>query len=594
MRTGKNSLLMATMLFLAASVVSAQPKANAADTANTALHTLFDEYWQDQLRFYPTWGTYLGDKRYDSLLDDVSSEARLQIETAYRGYLDRLKKFDKNSLSAEDRVSVGILELKINESFDTDKFKTYTMPISQQGGPHIDFPGLLSIITFQTTLDYQNFFRRMQAFPNQIDQTIANMREGMSLGLVSSKVNIEPVVAQIESFIVSNAPKSVFFEPIQKNEGKLDFDEIEMWADSYDKAIMESVVPAYVKLKDFIVNEYLPKCRAEFGVWSFADGKERYNWLIKRHTTLALNPDDIAKTGLAELEKIHADMDAIIAKVGFKGSRTEFMDYLHKEPKFYYTTADSLIAGYDKILRDVEKRTAQLFGILPNAKCEVKEIEAYRAADAPTAYYSGAAEDGSRPGYFYANTYMLETRPKYEMEALTYHEAIPGHHLQGSIAQELEGIPEFRKNEWFTAYGEGWALYSEQLPKEMGLYTDPYSDFGRLIYDAWRAARLVVDVGLHYHKWDRQRAIDFMKENFGGTEHNIVNEVDRYIADPGQALGYKIGQLKIRELRARAEKELGAAFKITEFHDQILNSGSVPLEVLEEKINNWIAGKRTS
>ena len=564
----------------------------AAASPKPQLRALFDEYWEYQMRTYPTLATYQGDKRYDSLLTDLSPEARKAGEAKTREFLDRLKKIDLSQVDDDDRVSADMFELTLNRAIEAEPFKNYTMPIDQQDGPHLDFPNLLTAITFQSEQDYINFYKRMLAFPKFVDQTISDMREGMQLGLVATRINIEPVLTQIESFVIDDPSKSVFYQPITENKAKLGEEQLARLGEQYKSAIKNSVIPAYVRLKAFIANEYLPKCRTEFGCWSLPDGKERYTYLIKYHTTLPLTPEEITSIGMKELEKDHAEMDKIIKQVGFKGTRKEFLNYLHTDPKFYYTDKDSLLAGYDHILRAMEKKLPELFDILPKTSCEVKELPSYQSANAPTAYYNGGSKDGSRPGYFMANTYQLNTRPKYEMEALTYHEAVPGHHLQGSIAQELTGIPEFRKNQWFTAYGEGWALYSERLPKEVGFYSDPYSDFGRLIYDAWRAARLVVDVGLHYYRWDRQKALDFMAENFGGTDQNVVAEVDRYIAWPGQALGYKIGQLKILELRDKAQRELGARFKLPEFHDQVLNYGSIPLPVLEKKINDWITNKK--
>ena len=556
------------------------------------LHAMFDEYWQEQMREFPTWATYLGDKRFDSLLTDISATARDRRLNSDRNYLNRLRAIDRDGLNEVDNVSADIFEINLTRSLEGDKFKSHTMPISQQNGPQMSVANLIPMITFVEAQDYENFHKRMQAFPRLIDQTIENMREGIELGLVSARINIEPVIEQIQSFIVKKPEKSTFYLPIKENKAELTGDVLKDFATKYQNAIQYDIVPAYAKLKKFLQDEYLPNTRTEFGVWSLPDGSERYTYLINYHTTLKLTPEEITQMGKDDLARIHAEMDAIITKVGFEGDRRAFFKYLHSDPKFYYKNTDSLLEGYRAILAAIKPRMSEQFGILPQADCEVKEMESYRAKTAPTAYYNGAAEDGSRPGYFYANTYNLKSRPKYEMEALTYHEAIPGHHLQGSIAQELADLPDFRKHSWFTAYGEGWALYSESLPKEIGFYQDPYSDFGRLIYDAWRACRLVVDCGLHYYKWDRQQAIDFMTEHFGGTDENVISEVDRYIAWPGQALGYKIGQLKILELRAKAKQELGEAFNLPEFHDQILGSGSIPLTALENKINKWIERKK--
>ena len=558
----------------------------------TKLNLLFDDYWEAQMKRYPTWATYIGDKRYDSLLTDLSPAAREKDKVTTRNFLNRLKAIDRYKLNESDRVSADMFELKLKEGVESEKFKNHTMPVNQQDGPHIDIPNLVSLMNFVSAQDYENFLSRMKAFPLYVDQTIANMREGVELGLVSAKINIEPVVEQIESFIVDDPTTSVFYQPIEKNEAELADDVLNDLAERYKETITNDIVPTYRKFGKFIRDEYLKACRDEFGVWSLPDGEERYQFLIQHHTTLPLTAREITETGLRNLELIHAEMDKIITQVGYEGTRAEFLEDLHTNPRYYYADKDSLLDGYRAILAGIKERMGEQFGILPKADCIVKELEEYRARNAPTAYYNGPAEDGSRPGTFYANTYQLDSRPIYEMEALTYHEAIPGHHLQIAIQQELEGIPMWRQHTWYTAFGEGWALYSEALPKELGFYGDPYSDFGRLIYEAWRASRLVVDCGLHYYKWDREKALQFMRDNFGGVEHNIVSEVDRYIAWPGQALGYKIGQLKIMELRRKAQSELGDKFRITEFHDQVLNTGCIPLPVLERKINDWITEKK--
>ena len=579
------SLLMLSMLTL--SVLSSCAKRETNNQAEK-LHMIFDEYWEFQLASSPTMATSLGDKRFDSLLNDITPAGREKHHIATQNFLNRLKAIDRATLNDTDKASSDILDIELSRSLEGEKFKNYTMPISQQNGPQLFLANLIQNITWQTEQDYENYLKRMRAFPDYINQTIENMREGIELGLVSAKVNIEPVIPQIESFVVKKVTRSPFYQPIKDNTADLPEETIERLSNSYKVVIQESVIPAFIKLKLFLRDEYLPVCREDFGVWSLPDGKERYAYLIKFHTTLPLTPEEITATGMKELGRIDKEMHAIMDRVGWDKSLAEFFDFLHTDKQFYYTDKDSLLAGYRRILDSVKLKVPEIFGILPKADCVVDEMPAYQAKTAPTAYYNPPAEDGSRPGRFTANTYNLKARPKYEMEALTYHEAIPGHHLQIATQQELKGLPAFRNHSWFTAYGEGWALYSERLPKEIGFYQDPYSDFGRLIYDAWRACRLVVDCGLHYYKWDRQKAIDFMKERFGGTDLNIQSEVDRYIAWPGQALGYKIGQLKILELRQKAKDALGDKFKLSDFHDQILNQGSLPLPALEKKIDEWI------
>ncbi|HZD12500.1 MAG TPA: DUF885 domain-containing protein, partial [Candidatus Binatus sp.] len=350
-------------------------------------------------------------------------------------------------------------------------------------------------------------------------------------------------------------------------------------------------VPSYEKLKRFVKDTYLEKARREDGVWSLADGSARYSFYVRQHTTTKLPPSEIHETGLKELKRIHAEMDGILRKAKFAGSLQNFAERLRNDRSMYYPNGAELLAGFREILSRMDEKLPQLFGRLPRVKYDLHEMEAYRAESAPDAYYYPPPEDGSRPAYFYVNTYRPETRPKYTMEALAYHEAVPGHHLQLGIQQELEWLPKFRRHGGYSAFVEGWALYSERLPKEIGFFKSLESDFGRLTLEAWRAARLVVDTGIHHKRWTRETAIRFMEENTALTRQNIVSEVDRYISWPGQALAYKIGQLKISKIRAKAEKTLGSKFDIKAFHDELLNDGSLTLDVLETKMDSWLTGQ---
>ncbi|MEK7775494.1 MAG: DUF885 domain-containing protein [Candidatus Zixiibacteriota bacterium] len=564
---------------------------NSPATASTQLSQLLDDFWEWQMRYYPTWATYMGDKRYDSLLTDISPQARSAAEVTTREYLAKANQIDRSVLTSEEQVSLDMFRGRLQESIDNEPFKDYTMPVSQQDGPHHMLPQLVGTMDFSTAQDYDNFEKRLRAFPKYVNYTVEDMREGIGLGIMAARVNIEPVSTQIAALIEQDYKKSIFYTPLRENKAGSPAAELKKFDKRYEDAIINQVNSALRFLDNFIKIEYLPRCRQQIGVVALPDGKARYLALIKQHTTLPLSPEEITEMGYADLEWIHAAMDSVMKSIGWTGTRQQFFDHLHTNPEFYYADADSLVSRYESILRGMEARLPELFGRLPKAPCEIKVIEPFRSADATTAFYSGPAEDGSRPGQYYVNTYALDQRPKYEMEALSYHESVPGHHLQIAIAQELEGLPKFRKNTWVTAFGEGWALYSERLPKEVGFYKDPYSEFGRLIYEAWRACRLVVDVGIHYFGWDRETAITFMKVNYGGTDHNIAKEVDRYIASPGQALGYKIGQLKILELRKRAEKAMGTSFDIRAFHDRVLESGCIPLNVLEAKIDAWIASQ---
>jgi len=556
--------------------------------ASMKLNQIFDSYWEFRLKSDPTFATYIGDHRYDDKLADYSETAYLADMDTLKNYLTQSEKINPQDLTETDRVSLLIFQKIIRDGLEGAKFKSYVFPVSQQNGPHIDFPQLISFHPFKTQTDYQNYITRLNVFPKQIDDIIVNMQRGLAEGLLPARVNIAKTLDQIKAHIVTKPEVSELYQPVKKLSEDFSTQEKQEITQQVAQAISNSIVPSFKKLLDFVQTQYLPKCREEVGIWALPDGKERYEFSARIHTTTNLTPQQIFDIGKKELEWIHADMNKIKEEVGFKGTLQQFMQYMRTNPKFYYTSKDSLMSGFREILVKMEAKLPELFGHLPKAKWDLKEIEAYRAEAAPDAYYYSPPEDFSRPGYFYVNTSKLNMRPKYTMEALAYHEAVPGHHLQGCIQQEMQNIPKFRRHEWFTAYGEGWALYSEFLPKEVGFYSDPYSDFGRLTFQAWRATRLIVDTGIHYFKWSRQQAIDFFKQNTGLSEHNINSEVDRYIAWPGQALAYKIGQLKIKELRERAESELGERFDIRAFHDRVLEEGNLPLDVLEEHINSWI------
>lgn len=552
------------------------------------LHQIFDSYWEYRLKSDPTFATYIGDHRYDDQLTDYSERGFYAELDTLKNYLTESEKINPKNLSETDRVSLLIFQRILKERIEGAKFKNFVFPVSQQNGPHIDFPQLISYHPFKTPSDYQNYITRLNAFPKQIDDIIANMQKGLAEGLMPARVNLEETVPQINAHIVAKPEASEFYKPVLKFPSDFSAEDKVEITKQVSQAISNSIVPSFKKLLEFVQTQYLPKCRTEVGIWALPDGKERYEYLARIHTTINLTPQQIFDIGKKELEWIHADMEKIKEQVGFKGTLQQFIQNLRTNPKFYYSSKDSLMNGFREILVKVDAKLPELFGRLPKAKWDLKEIEAYRAEAAPDAYYYPAPEDFSRPGYFYVNTSHLNMRPKYTMEALAYHEAIPGHHLQGCIQQEMQNLPKFRRYEWFTAFGEGWALYSEGLPKEVGFYSDPYSDFGRLTFQAWRATRLIVDTGIHYFKWSRQQAIDFFKQNTGLSEHNIISEVDRYIAWPGQALAYKIGQLKIKELREKAQEELGERFDVRAFHDRVLEEGNLPLDVLEEHITRWI------
>ena len=552
------------------------------------LNAIYRDYWEYFLETHPTEATYLGDYRYNDRLDDLSEEAYFAEIDRYRDYLRRLEAYDPAGLVGQDRLNYVLFKRLLELEVEGSRFNPQLMPVSQQGGPHISFPQIVSYHPFRTVKDYDDYIARLNAFPAQIGDVIADMARGMETGLVRSRIVMEEVVPQVEALIVDDPDKSPLYEPLSRFPEGIDEAERARIRGEVERAIMESVVPAYQDLLVFLGDRYIHACREEVGIWALPDGEERYRFEIRRYTTTEMTPREIHEVGLREIDRIRDEMESIREEVGFPGGLSDFIESLRSDPRFYYSSPADLMEGFRTILRTMDEKMPLLFGHLPKAAYDLKEIEPYRAPAAPAAYYYAPPEDGSRPGYFYVNTYRPDSRPKYTMEALAYHEAVPGHHLQIALAQELDSLPDFRQHQGFTVFVEGWGLYAEGLPAEVGLYEDPYSRFGRLTFDAWRASRLVVDTGIHALRWDRRKAIDFVSGKTALSDHDIEAEIDRYIAWPGQALAYKIGELKIRELRERAEDRLGEDFDIREFHDVLLRNGSVPLDVLEEEVDGWL------
>jgi len=553
----------------------------------TQLNRLYDDYWEFILKEYPLTATYLGDHRYDGYLEDASEDAFHRRVAQSKSYLDRLRSIKKPA-SKPDLLSCELFERELEDNLEAAKFRPYLTPMTQQSGLQIDIPELVTYHPFGSLSDFENFSSRLRAFPRLVDQVIESMRSGVRARIVLARVTAEKIIPQLEANVVQDPKKLDLYKSVENIPEGIDPIEAVRIRNNVEEGIRQSVIPAFDKLVAFFKQEYLPACRSDIGVWSLPDGNERYAYTVRHYTTTNLSPNEIHDLGLRELTRIHGEMRVILDRIGFKGSLQDFISSLRRDRSLYNTSAAELLAGFKKILEQMDKKLPLLFGRLPKAKYGFREIEAFRAEAAPDAYYYRPPEDGSRPAYFYVNTFRPEQRPKYTMEVLAYHEAVPGHHLQLAIQQELTDMPKFRRHGGYTAFIEGWGLYSEELPKLVGFYKDALSDFGRLSFDAWRAARLVVDTGIHYKRWTRERAIQFFLENTALSELNIVSEVDRYIAWPGQALAYKIGQLKISELRARAEKTLGPRFDIRRFHDELLGDGALALDVLENKMQNWI------
>lgn len=558
------------------------------------LHTLFDDYWQWRLEENPEFATYLGDDRYNDRLSDVSLEAFDNRYRQRREFLERLAGLDSSRLSENDRLNTRLFSLLLTRRVEAHQYRDFLMPINQMGGLQIDLPNLVNVTPFRHSRDYDAYLDRLRAIPGYVDQTVILMKQGLEEGRVYPAVVLETVPDQIQAQFDLDPEKSPFYDPFTRMPSGMPDTLQKRYRKEALDVLQSRVFPAFRKLRAFFVETYLPGARKDIAVTNLPAGEDYYRFLVKYHTTTDLTPEQIHAMGLGEVGRIRAEMEAILKEVGFEGSFEEFLTFLRTDPRFYYTREEDLLDGYRIICKRADPELAKLFGTLPRTPYGVKAIPEYQAPASPTAYYYPPSADGSRPGYFWANTYRLDMRPKYEMEALALHEAVPGHHLQIALAMELEGVPEFRKHTGFTAFTEGWGLYAESLGEEMGFYTDPYSRFGQLTYEMWRACRLVVDTGMHALGWSRQEAIDFMKENTAKTEHDIAVEIDRYIAWPGQALAYKMGELKIKELRAMAGRKLGEKFDIREFHDVVLGSGSLPLTVLEQQVRAYVAGKGQS
>ena len=559
-----------------------------AQPAGDRLQQLFADDWEFRLRESPLFATSLGDRRYSQLLDPTSPADIERQAAENRRFLERLRAIPRDSLSPQDRINYDIFLRQKQEGLEEVELGLHLMPITNREGFHTFFPELADNVPLNNLEDYENYVARLRAFRGWVGQHIALMREGMRAGMVLPAVSLEGIEGTIQPHIV-DPEQSLLWPPFAQFPAAVPEAERARLVAAGRAAIAESVVPGYRDFLEFITGEYRRAARPSIAASELPNGRALYQQRVRAYTTLDVTPDQVHETGLREVARIRAEMDSLIRTTGFTGSFPEFLNFLRTDPRFYVATPQALMERTSLVLKRMDGELPRLFGRLPRMSYGIRPIPDYLAPRTTTAYYSRPAGDGSRAGFYWVNTYDLASRPTYEIEALSLHEAVPGHHLQIALGQELEGLPNFRRYAGFTAFVEGWALYAERLGKEVGFYTDPYSDFGRLTYEMWRACRLVVDTGMHWKGWTRQQAIDFMAANTGLTLLNITNEVDRYIAWPGQALAYKTGQMKISELRAEAERALGPRFDVRRFHDVVLGSGSVPLTVLEENVRGWIA-----
>ena len=548
---------------------------------------LLDEAWEWQLKENPMMASGLGDRRYNDQWTDNSIQAIKRRQDETREFLRRVYAIDRNALSEEDQLNFELFRRSLQDRVDLFKFDSHLIPFYQRGGVQ-NLDSNTSRLRFVTVKDYEDWIARLDQIDVVIEQSIELAEGGRKAGMMSPKILMERIPNQIAPQLVDDPEESPFYKVFAEMPDTIsDEDQARLRAQARS-VIEETILPAYREFNEYFVDTYLPNSRDTIGLSELPNGNEWYELRARQFTTTQMTPDEIHRIGLDEVARIRGEMQKIIDSLDFGGSFQDFLVFLRTDPQFYYDTPDELYQAYLATSKRIDPELVNLFGKLPRMPYGVKPIPDSIAPDTTTAYYSRPAADGSRAGTYWVNLYKPEVRPKYEIEVLSVHEAMPGHHLQLALQQELGDMPNFRRFMGFTAFVEGWGLYSESLGPDLGLYKDPYSQFGALTYEMWRAVRLVVDTGMHYKGWTRQQSIDFFKDNAAKTELDIVNEIDRYIGWPGQALAYKIGQLKIKQIRQRAETALGDNFDVREFHDVLLGAGALPLDILEQRMDAWL------
>ncbi len=577
--------LVLTMLSFPSAHLSAQE--GRLNEAAKTLRELFASEWDYWMEQYPTWASTLGDRRWNDRWGDRGLDAIDKRHGHNVELLARLKSIDRSALSPADRLNYDLFVKDYRDNVEGRRYRWYLIPLNQRGGIQTA-DELADALRFQTVKDYEDWLARLNAFPAYMEQTIGLMREGIKARMLLPKIVLERIPAQIDHQIVTDPKASPFYKPFTRFSGEISAADRARLGAAAERAIATSVVPAFRQMKEFFVGDYLPASLDKVGIRQLPEGEAMYGFFVRLQTTTSLTPSEIHEIGLGEVKRIRAEMEGIIDKLGYRGSFEEFGAFLRSDPQFYYKTPEELLEAYRALTRRVDPLLVKLFKTLPRLPYGVEPIPQNIAPDTTTAYYRQPAADGSRAGTYFVNLYKPESRPKYEMMALSLHEAVPGHHLQIALAMEQEELPNFRRYGGYTAFVEGWGLYAESLGEEMGLYDDLYSQFGRLTYEMWRAVRLVVDTGIHYIRWDRDKAIDYFLANTARQKLDVVNEVDRYITWPAQALAYKIGQLKISAVRSKAEKTLGPKFDVRVFHNELLKDGALPLDLLEAKMDAWI------
>ncbi len=582
------------MLALSATLLQGGAVAQLTTSAPTsvagredALNAIFASVWQDRLKHDPEFASSLGDKRYDDQLSDYSVAAYDAELARGRGYIEKLSLIDPAGLPDQVQLSRELLLRQLIQNQEQARFKTWELPVNQMYGIHADLPRLVRELSFDKAEDYDHYISRLNKIPTAFQQITEDLNAGIDDNRTMPKYLIEKVVVQVDALANEKPEETPFAAPLKKFPAGISPEQQKEYSAELLDAISKQVLPAYARFSKYLTEIYIPHGRTEYGIWSIPNGDAYYAFLIRKSTTTTLSADKIHQIGLDEVKRDEAEMLAIAQKLGFKDIAS-LRASMVANPKLHPTSAEQLLDAYRGYIDGMKPKLPQLFGRLPKAQLTVEAVPAFLEKDSAEAYYESGTPDGKRPGTFFVDTYKFELRSLSGAESTAYHEGIPGHHLQISIAQEMTGLPDFRKHLGYTAYTEGWALYAERLGKDVGLYQDPYSDFGRLEADMERAIRLVVDTGVHSQHWNRDQIVDYFHAHSGLDEAAVQSETDRYIAWPGQALGYKMGQLKILELRAKAEQALGPKFDIKAFHDQVVDSGALPLDVLETRVDAWI------
>lgn len=555
-----------------------------------ALNDLLHEQWEYSMRTSPIYASILGDKRWNDKVDDFSQAAIDDNLVQSRKFLTRFEAIDTTGFPDQEVLNKELMVRDLKMGIEGARFKPWEMPVNQFNGIHIDAPQLVSVLSFESVKDYEDYIARLKQIPLVFDQTIVQMRKGMAEGLMPPKILLDQVVTQADGLAKTEPEKSPFAHPFEKFPDAVPEADRKRLHDDGIAAIRDSITPAYVKFTAFVRDEYAPKGRTEPGVWALPDGAERYAFRVKESTTTNLTPEEIHQIGLEQVKEIEARMLGVAKQLGYPNLKT-FYAAIKTDPKLHAKSREEILDLYRKHIDDMYTKLPDLFGRLPKGRLEVLPIEEFREKEASTHYVEGLP-DGSRKGHVMVNTGDFANRTTLDIETTAYHEGVPGHHLQLSIAQELPSLPPFRQHEFYTAYGEGWALYSERLGEEVGFFKDPYSYYGHLQDDMLRAIRLVVDTGFHYKHWSRQQVVDFFHEHSAIDEPEVQSETDRYMAWPAQALGYKIGQLEILKLRQYSKDQLGSSFDIKAFHDEVLGGGALPLDILSDRIHSWVGQQK--